>query len=285
MKKWMQTVIAVIVILCTIETSHTYETVELDYIGWTLLHRAAEEGSVEEIDALIFGGHSVDEQITAKRELKRLQDITEDRQNTVLAEINRRSNVMVGRVKKLVDSVKNRDQTYRSRQMLEDTAEVFGKQFQEDMLQYMESWINIMEVQLVEGATALHIAVASRQYDAAKLLIEKGADVNAQTEYGMHPVDFAAIGDELKLLRLMLMHGADPEKPSTEAGLRPLHWAVLGNALQTTRELLKRGVDVNATTTSETEATAMDVANQLSSEAFLLQEMLKQHGGQCAKNC
>ena len=290
MGRWIHAAIAATAILSATATSHARETVELGKIGWTPLHRAAEEGSVEKIDALLFGGHAVDELITAGRELKRLKDVVEGRAEATIAEIERWGDALSSAVENALESLRQKhalEGPEIGAQVRRDQAKGISpkpKEIAEALRQQLESLLDLLKVQIVEGATALHIATVNGRYAAAKRLIEKGADVNAQTEIGMHPVDFAAMADEVQLLTLMLEHGADPEEPSTEAGLRPLHWAAVGNALQTTRELLKRGVAVNARTIEEG-ATAMDAANQHGAAAYLLRAALKQHGGRCAKNC
>ena len=308
--QWIHATILATALLGAASTLHAREVVEFEKVGWTHLHRAAEEGSVAKIDALLFGGHAVDEQIAAGPALQRLKDIADWQSEETIAVIElwgrsftgaventrkdlreRRGNSSLsqpgGRARPETGAPEGRDIPDIGARMRRDqargTAPAPGE-FGDALRRQVEASINLMTVQIVEGATALHISVANGRYVAAKRLIEKGADVNARTAIGMHPVDFAALADEVQLLRLMIEHGADPEKPSTEAGLRPLHWAVVGNALQATRELLKQGVDVNATTT-EAGATAMDAANQYGTRNYLLRKALEQHGGQCAKNC
>ena len=290
--------IAATAILGTIATSDARgsETVEPGKIGWTHLHSAAEEGSVAKIDALLFGGHNVDERITNGQEISRLKDIAEGRAKATIAEIERWGNSLSRAVEKRIQNLKQKHGD-RSRSERDDDAEsqTFAQEriipkpeeIVEDILndlnQAMKARIELWKVQIVEGATALHIAAVSGHYAAARRLIEKSADVNAETRAGMRPVDFAAMADQVQLLKLMIEHGADPEEPSTDEGLRPLHWAAWGNALQTARELLKRGVVVNATTSDG--KTAVDMANLHGPEAYMLKEVLKQHGGQCARSC
>ena len=271
---WVHTAIAAAALLGAVVTLHARETVELGKIGWTHLHKAAEEGSVEKIDALLLGGHAVDERIAAAQEIARLKAIAEGQSQATIAEIERWGNSLHNAVEDALESGK---------QIRREGIRPKPRDLAESLMQNIVSIANMMVVQLVEGATALHIAAGSGRYEAARRLIEKGADVNARTEAGMHPVDFSAMANEVQLLGLMLEHGADPEELSMKAGLRPLHWAAYGNAVRTARELLRRGVSVNARTNDG--ATSMDMANAHGDDAYLLQELLKQHGGRCAKNC
>ena len=274
-RQWLLPAVAAgALLLGTVATAHSGETIELGKVGWTHLHKAAAEGSVEKIDALLFGGHAVDERITAAQEIARLEAIAEEQSQATIAEIMRWSDSLNRSVK---DSHESKTPMRREKTV------PTPKDLAQSILRSIESGVDLWMLQLMEGATALHVAGGAGHYAAAKRLIEKGADVNAQTKAGMHPIHFSAVANEVQLLGLMLEHGADSEESSTKTGLRPLHWAAFGNAVQTARELLRRGVSVNATTNDG--ATSMDIANAHGHKAYLLQKLLREHGGRCAKNC
>lgn len=55
----------------------------------------------------------------------------------------------------------------------------------------------------------LHAAVAGRNVEAVRLLIERGADVNARQQIGYTPLMGAASAGRQDLVRLLLDHGAD----------------------------------------------------------------------------
>ena len=274
---WMHMAIAATALLGAVATVHARETVEFGKVGWTQLHRAAEEGSVEKIDALLLGGHAVDERIAAAQEIARLKAIAERQSQATIAEIERWGASLNNAVKEALKSEGRKSVAQK------EMREKKNRRLWESVARGIESFTSMIVVQLMEGATALHIAAFAGRYEAARRLIEKGADVNARTEEGMHPLDFSAMANEVQLLGLMLEHGANLEEPSTKAGLRPLHWAAYGNAVRTARELLRRGVSVNARTNDS--ATSMDIANTHADDAYLLRKLLKQHGGRCAKNC
>ncbi len=69
---------------------------------------------------------------------------------------------------------------------------------------------NPMQVQ------ALHAAVASRNADAVRLLLEAGADVNGRQQAGYTPVMGAAGAGRDDLVDLLLAHGADPSLVSED---------------------------------------------------------------------
>lgn len=74
--------------------------------------------------------------------------------------------------------------------------------------------------------TALHSAVAARQFEMARTLIERGANVNPrQAENGVMPLHEAAANGEIEFARLLLKHGADINA-KTKDGKTPLDFAV-----------------------------------------------------------
>jgi ankyrin repeat protein len=74
--------------------------------------------------------------------------------------------------------------------------------------------------------TPLHSAAASRQSDIASLLIEHGADVNAQqVESGFTPLHEAAANGDMELATLLLEHGANVDAEMND-GKTPLAFAL-----------------------------------------------------------
>lgn len=76
------------------------------------------------------------------------------------------------------------------------------------------------------GMTALHIVVLHGGPDAARWLLDRGADVNAMdTELCSTPLGWAARFGREDMARLLLERGADPSLPLAEAWARPRSWA------------------------------------------------------------
>jgi ankyrin repeat protein len=59
-----------------------------------------------------------------------------------------------------------------------------------------------------QKVTALHAAVARRDLEIAKMLVEAGADPNARQEQGFAPLHDAAANGNAPLVELLLTHGA-----------------------------------------------------------------------------
>ena len=103
-----------------------------------------------------------------------------------------------------------------------------------------------------DGRTPLHMALSFHDaLDAAPFLISRGADVNACTDQGITPLHLAAEQGDTDVLRLLLAKGArvnaKTAASSLEAGSTPLHKALeAGSSMSVLRLLLDHGADVNA---------------------------------------
>jgi cytochrome c len=95
-------------------------------------------------------------------------------------------------------------------------------------------------------ATPLYYAVNRQHLDAAKLLIERGADINAGTKMGEPPLMAAVARNRLEFITLLLAHGANPN--STVGNQTALHVAVKHGCLDCVTALVVAGADVNART-------------------------------------
>jgi ankyrin repeat protein len=108
-----------------------------------------------------------------------------------------------------------------------------------------------------EGDTALHI-VSRGVYDSeeqgvgtARLLLERGMDVNARRKDGWTTLHWAAFKGRVEVAQVLLDHGANT-KLETDEGETALHVVSRGvydsqeQGVSTVLLLLKRGVDVNA---------------------------------------
>jgi ankyrin repeat protein len=97
-----------------------------------------------------------------------------------------------------------------------------------------------------DGFTALHLAAYFGRPEAARLLLERGADVHARSKNSrlptVQPLHSAAAGRQTEVARLLLEHGADPN--ATQAGgWTPLHSAAANGNVDLVRLLLECGAD------------------------------------------
>ena len=76
-------------------------------------------------------------------------------------------------------------------------------------------------------------------------MIDRGADVNARTDYGWVPLHYAAAPESAAVAELLMKSGASPDAANDD-GCTPLHFAVDYGKIQVVKLLLARGANVNA---------------------------------------
>jgi len=115
----------------------------------------------------------------------------------------------------------------------------------------LEAGANV-EAQDERAATPLHLAVWT-SLKATKLLIEYGANVNAVNDSGDTPIccirrDDSKIGriDGLEAAKLLISNGADIHSPTDKYGDAPLHRATNSTFIELIKLLIEKGADINA---------------------------------------
>jgi len=95
--------------------------------------------------------------------------------------------------------------------------------------------------------TPLHRAVWQSNLDVIRLLIEKGATVNAKGNGGRIPLHEAAFKGNPEVVRLLIEKGATVNAKDSE-GKTPLYWAAtaINGIPDIIRLLIEKGADVNA---------------------------------------
>ena len=96
-----------------------------------------------------------------------------------------------------------------------------------------------------DGFTPLHLAAFFGQEDAAKILLERGAEVNLVARHAsihVTPLHSAAAGSHPGIVKLLLEHGADPNA-AQDGGFTPLHSAAGNDDKESVEALLEAGAD------------------------------------------
>ena len=109
-------------------------------------------------------------------------------------------------------------------------------------------------------ATPLYYAVQGAQLGAAKLLIERGADVNTVSIFSDTPLGPAVGRRNIELIRLLLEHGANPN--SAMGRQTVLHLAAEKGCFDCVKALVEAGADVNAQTSDSQYRTPLHLAKR-----------------------
>jgi uncharacterized protein len=112
-----------------------------------------------------------------------------------------------------------------------------------------------------DGFTPLHLAAFFRHPDAARLLVEHGAEVDppARNEMRVTPLHSAAAASNTDTAALLLKRGADPNARQ-QGGFTPIHAAAQNGNDELAKLLLARGADPRSPT--DDGRTASDFARE-----------------------
>ena len=96
------------------------------------------------------------------------------------------------------------------------------------------------------GITPLHLAALAGHTDMVTLLLANKADVKAKDVFGLTPLHCAAQYGHADTIKVLLANGAAIESKTNTQGLTPLHWAAFWGHIEGIKCLLNSGADINA---------------------------------------
>jgi ankyrin repeat protein len=97
------------------------------------------------------------------------------------------------------------------------------------------------------SAHPLHLAAYTNQPEAAKLLLDRGAKVDARDALERTALGVAAAYGYVEVVAMLLEHRADPNVAALESCGRPLQYATKSNSLAIADLLLAHGAGINET--------------------------------------
>ena len=125
-----------------------------------------------------------------------------------------------------------------------------------------------------DGFAPLHLAAYYGRTEAARLLVERGADVETAARNPrlatVRPLHSAAAGRATEVAALLLEHGADPNAVQA-GGWTPLHAAAANGNAELVRLLLKRGADPKRSADDRTPPIEFAIENRHHEVVELLQ--------------
>ncbi|XP_013380839.1 ankyrin repeat and KH domain-containing protein mask [Lingula anatina] len=92
-----------------------------------------------------------------------------------------------------------------------------------------------------EGLTALFFAVKQQHVDCVSLLLRHGADPNLSSELEGNPLDIAAAANDVKIAKMLVDHGADVNAQNHYLKYTALHSAVNSKSADVVEFLLAQG--------------------------------------------
>ena len=214
------------------EKYHTTDE-QINELGDTLLHQAAEKGDVEEARRLIEQG--VD--INARNEYRQTP--------LHLAVINEKREVF--------------------ELLLEKGADVNARNFDGDTpLHSAVTREHALTKALIDaganvrtpgefGFKPLHLAVLANKFETADLLLERGASIEhdftwttwSNSEYNESSLHQFTDRNNLKAIEFLVDKGVDVNTRNKH-GYTPLHWAAWSGDIETANVLLAKGADINS---------------------------------------
>ena len=124
--------------------------------------------------------------------------------------------------------------------------------------------------------TALHIAASVGNDHIIQLLVEWGANVNAQESWGQTPLAIATVQDRLPCIKTLLRLGAGREVKDYHHHQTPLHIAAASRDEECVLMLLDSGCDVHAVNEKGLSVLGMALVNKF----YRVVPLLLEYGAQ-----
>jgi ankyrin repeat protein len=189
--------------------------------------------------------------------------------------------VMLGNLAKVKAWLKDSPDLVSSKNTGSETPLHLAAQSNENMVKLLLSKGAEVDAKDDDGMTPLHMAAWKGEKAVVALLLSHGAEVNAGNKHGTTPLHYAAdfdgykdLADRKGVVELLVSHGAEVNAKDN-IGLTPLHEAAFEGNKAVVELLLARGADVNAK--NDKDSTPLHLAAEYGCKVV---ELLLAHGAQ-----
>jgi hypothetical protein len=114
-----------------------------------------------------------------------------------------------------------------------------------------------------DGTTALMHAILNKQTEAAKYLIESGADLKAKDKYEYDALIYAVVYRQIDIMKILISKGADVDSRDINGNIplyTPLYHAIEEGFTEGVKVLVKNGANIKAKTNVDNHETILDFA-------------------------
>ncbi len=128
----------------------------------------------------------------------------------------------------------------------ETAFEIAIREDKTDVVDFILKRVDDDEIRSETMRRAFLYAIRADNLEAVDEFISKGADVNHMSEGGSTPLHFASLHSSSRIIKRLILKGANLETHGSTYGRTPLHTAVMHRKLINVRTLVESGADLAA---------------------------------------